>query len=127
MHNPYIPENITYVSRELRKNMTNSEKTIWEQIKNKKLWYKFLSQRPIYLYTENSWLDRYIIPDFNCLKLKLILEIDWNIHNVNETYILDNEKEKLLSQKWYKIIRITNNEIENNITKVLETIVASFP
>ncbi len=127
MVNPYIPELIKIAARDLRKNMTNSERIIWLDLKNKKIWYKFLRQRPLYLYTENSWLDRYVIPDFNCLNLKIILEIDWNIHNIDEIYILDNEKEKLLLQKWYKIIRIKNEEIENNLKYVIKKLVASFP
>ena len=107
--------------------MTESENIIWLEIKNKKLWYKFLRQKPIYLYTEYSWLDRYIIPDFTCLELKLVLEIDWNIHEKSDIFLLDREKEKLLIQKWFKIIRIKNNEIKNNITNIKKIIAASFP
>jgi len=76
MYNPYIPEIIKIVARDLRKNMTESEKLIWEKIRNKKLWYKFERQKPLYLYKENSGLDRYIIPDFICIELKLIIEIE---------------------------------------------------
>jgi len=122
-----IPDIIKEASRDLRKNMTKSEEKIWDKLKNKKLWFKFLRQKPIYLYTENSWLDRYIIPDFCYLELKLVLEIDWNIHTKKEIYLLDIEKEKLLIQKWFKLIRITNREILYNIDKVLEKIAASFP
>ena len=123
----FIPDIIKIVSRNLRKNMTNSEELIWKELKIKKLWYKFLRQKSLYLYTENSWLDRYIIPDFCCLELKLVLEIDWNIHNKEDIYLIDLEKEKLLNKKWFSIIRIRNEEIENNIQIVLNKIVASFP
>ena len=115
----YIPNIIKEISRKLRKNMTESEKIIWDKIKNKKLWYKFLRQKPIYLYTENSWLSRYIIPDFCCLEKKIILEIDWNIHNLKEVYLLDQEKEKLLASKWFKVIRISNYDIKNNLQLVI--------
>ena len=122
----YISDIIKEASRNLRKNMTESEEVIWKLIKNKKLWYKFLRQKPIYLYTENSWLWRYIIPDFCCLELKLILEIDGNIHDKNEVYLLDLEKEKQLKQRWFKIIRIKNEEINQNIEWTIKKIVASF-
>jgi len=108
MHNPYIPDIIKITARDLRKKMTESEKLIWFEIKNKKIGYKFERQKPLYLYTENSWLDRYIIPDFICIELKIILEIDWSIHSNNEVLELDIEKEKLLKQKWFKILRLTN-------------------
>jgi len=76
MYNPYIPEIIKIASRNLRKNMTESEKQIWQELKIKKLGYKFERQKPIFLYKEESGLDRYIIPDFICIELKLIIEID---------------------------------------------------
>jgi very-short-patch-repair endonuclease len=93
---------------------------IWGNIRGKKLKYKFLRQRPIYLYTDNNWFNRFIIPDFYCSELKLCLEIDWNIHNKKEIYLLDREKEKILFSSWYKVIRFTNNEILNNIDWVLK-------
>ena len=127
MYNPYIPEIIKITSRNLRKNMTESEKLIWEQIKWKKLWYKFERQKPVYLYTEDSGLDRYIIPDFICVKFKIVIEIDWNIHDLQEVLELDIEKEKLLKQKWFKILRLTNLEVKENLNNSLQKIAALFP
>lgn len=65
---------------------------------------------------------RYIIPDFCCYKNKIILEIDWSIHNLKEIYELDLHKQNLLKKMWFKIIRIKNETIKNNITKVIKTI-----
>ena len=127
MYNPYIPEIIKLASRDLRKNMTYSEKQLWEKIKNNKIGYKFMRQRPVYSYTEESGHDRYIIPDFICLKLKLIIEIDWNIHDIKEIYNLDREKELFLENKWFKIIRFKNKDINDNIDNVIRKIVALFP
>jgi len=67
-------------------------------------------------------LIRYIIPDFCCYKNKIILEIDWSIHNLKEIYELDLHKQNLLKKMWFKIIRIKNETIKNNITKVIKTI-----
>lgn len=118
-----IPDIIKIASRELRKNMTNSEKLLWEKIKAKKfLWIKFQKQFCLYLFTEDSWLDRYIIPDFYCSKYKLIIELDWNIHDLDEVYKLDKEKEKILNNFWYKILRFRNEEVDSDINEVLEKI-----
>jgi very-short-patch-repair endonuclease len=107
--------------------MTKSELILWEELKSRKLdWKKFLRQFSVYVYTENSWLDRYIIPDFICKEYKIIIELDWNIHDIEEIYLLDKYKEKLLQKFWYKILRFKNEEIKNNLEKVLNTIVASF-
>ena len=103
--------------------MTESEKLLWKELRNRKLWwYKFLRQFPIYVFTEKSWLDRFIIPDFVCKKYKLIIELDWSIHNVEEVYILDREKEKLLLQNNYRILRFKNEEVLHNIADVLKEI-----
>lgn len=55
---------ILETSRKLRKNMTESEIIIWSIIKWWNLWVKFQRQKPIYVFTEDNWLNRYIIPDF---------------------------------------------------------------
>ena len=123
----FIPDIIKETARKLRKNMTESEKILWEELKSKKVKYKFLRQKPIYLYTENSWLDRYVIPDFCSLEIKLIIEVDWSIHDVEEIYLLDKEKEKLLNQKWFKVVRIRNEEIKNDLSLIMSKIINSFP
>jgi very-short-patch-repair endonuclease len=103
--------------------MTEVEIILWERLKNRKLvWKKFLRQFPIYVFTENSGLDRFVIPDFVCKEHKLIIELDWSIHNLEEVYILDREKEKLLIQNWYKILRFENVEVLNKINYVLDRI-----
>lgn len=115
-----IPDVIKIAARELRKNMTESEKILWEKLKAKKFyWIKFQRQSPIYLFTENSWLNRYIIPDFICYENKLIIELDWSIHGLKEIYNLDLAKEKILKNLWYKIIRFENQEVFKNIDIVL--------
>jgi len=114
-----IPDVIKEASKNLRNSMTKSEVILWQYIKSWKLWVKFLRQKPIYVFTENNWLDRFLIPDFYCYEKKLIIEIDWSIHNLEEILNLDIEKEKLLNNLWYRVIRIKNEEINNNIKTVL--------
>ena len=117
-----VPDNITEIWRKLRLNMTESEKLLWFELKNKKLWIKFLRQNPMYVYTENDWLNRFIIPDFYCKEKRIILEIDWSIHDLEDILELDIHKEKLVNDLWIKVIRIRNEDILNNLTKVLNKI-----
>lgn len=84
-----------------------------------KLWIKFLRQKPVYVFTEDSWFDRFIIADFYSFDKKLILEIDWNIHDLEEIYELDNVKEELLKNLWFKVLRIRNEEIFEDVEDVL--------
>lgn len=121
------PDIIIETSRKLRKNMTWAEKILWEEIRRKKVLGRiFYKQKPIYLYTEDYWLDRYIIPDFVNLDSKIIIEIDWDVHKLKEIYSLDKYKEENLKKLWFKILRFTNNEIFNDILTVLNKIKSSF-
>ena len=123
-----LPDIIKNASRNLRKNMTLAEKLLWEKLKARKLeGIKFDRQIPIYVFTENSWLDRYVIADFISKEYKVIIELDWSIHDLKEIYELDKTKEELLKNIWYKILRFKNNDILSNIQKILTEIVSSFP
>jgi len=60
-----VPEIIKESARNLRKNMTDSEKILWENIRRWKIaWKIFLKQKPIFVYKEYNWFKRYIIVDF---------------------------------------------------------------
>ncbi len=122
-----IPGVIKEVTKKLRKNMTESEKILWNELKARKfINKKFLRQVPVYVFTEDSWLERYIIPDFLCREYNLIIELDGSVHNLKEIYELDEQKEMLLENLWYKIIRFKNEEILNNLHETLNKIAASF-
>ena len=117
-----IPDIIKLAARNLRNNSTPSEIILWNHIKNWKLGIKFLRQKPIYVFTENSWLDRFIIPDFYCFEKKIIIEIDWSIHDLKDVYNLDEQKEELLLNLGIQVIRFTNDEIKNNVSDVTRKI-----
>ena len=118
-----IPEIIKITARNLRKHMTLAEIHLWEYIRKWKILNKqFQKQKPIFVYEENSWLPRYIIADFYCPEKKLIIELDWSIHEVQEVLILDNYKEELLKNAWYKVVRFRNEEVFEYIEGVLEIV-----
>jgi very-short-patch-repair endonuclease len=76
--------NIKKHCRELRKNMTESEKILWDKLKNRKLsGYKFLRQHPI-IYKGDLKRLNYFIADFYCHEVKLAVELDGGIHNDSE-------------------------------------------
>jgi len=119
----WMPEIIKVTARNLRKNMTLTENHLWEYIRKwKVLNRQFQKQKPIFVYEENSWLPRYIIADFYCPENKLIIELDWNVHEVQEVLVLDKYKEKILKKAWYNVIRFRNEEVFGDIKWVLEKI-----
>lgn len=117
---------IKIACRNLRKNMTKSEVILWDNLKTWKIWKKFYRQKPIFVFKENSWLDRYIIADFYSPENKLVIEIDWSIHEIEEIYNLDKEKEELLKNRWFKVIRFENEEVFEGIESVIERIMRTF-
>ena len=101
---------IKYISRELRKNQTISEKVFWNLVRNKKmLGYRFLRQYVIKVGYENS--DRYFIVDFYCSKKKLVVEIDGKIHENQKEY--DNIRTKIINELGINVIRIKNDELND--------------
>ncbi len=117
-----IPDIIKQAARDLRRNMTGAERQLWSELKNEKIWYRINRQSPIYVFTEDFWLDRYIIADFYCPEKKLIIEIDGIIHDREDIYFLDREKEKLLLQAWYTVLRYKNDELLSDINWAIRKI-----
>ncbi len=62
------------------------------------------------------------IADFCCYKYKLVIEIDGGQHNQPENANKDIERGKYLNKLGYKVLRIWNNEINNNLEGVAERI-----
>ena len=97
----------------LRKNETKAEKLLWNKLKEKQFHgYKFRRQHPI---------SQFIV-DFYCHELKLIIEVDGKIHNKSENKEYDESRTAELEKYELKILRFTNDEIENDLEKVLKSI-----
>ena len=75
-------------ARELRKNMTESERLLWSELRGRKLnGYKFLRQHPV-LYKGNLISYNYFIADFYCFDKKAVIELDGPVHDYTEEYDL---------------------------------------
>ena len=99
--------------KELRINMTEAEKILWEYLKNKKLeGYKFRRQYSV---------DSFII-DFYCPKIKLGIEVDGEVHFTDEAKEYDENRSGFLSDFGIEIIRFKNDEVFNNVEIVLNRI-----
>lgn len=62
------------------------------------------------------------IVDFSCFKNKLIVELDGSEHAEDIARAKDEIRNIFFKNKGYKILRFWNNEIDNNLEGVLETI-----
>ncbi|MCR5484687.1 MAG: endonuclease domain-containing protein [Clostridiales bacterium] len=104
-HNPFL----TPYARELRKNMTKEER---------RLWYDFLRNSPV-KFSRQKVLGKYIV-DFYSAKLKLVIELDGSQHFKDEGQNHDARRDAYLKAYGLTILRIPNNEINNNFDGVCE-------
>jgi leucyl-tRNA synthetase len=111
--NPLYAKELVANARSNRKNPTESEDFLWQELRNSKLGFKIRRQH----YIGN------FITDFVCLDKKLIIEIDGEYHNDKDQKEKDDERTLVLEQKYfYKVIRFTNDEVLNDLKNVVSKI-----
>ena len=64
--------------------------------------------------------------DFYCHRLKLVIEIDGEVHAEESNQVLDLERETILKDFGLHIIRFTNYQVLNHIEDVLSDIRAKI-
>lgn len=95
-------------ARLLRKKMTPEELILWEKLKGKQIYNtRFRRQHPI-----NKF-----IADFYCHAVKLVVELDGEIHLQQKEY--DKERTLILKEFGIDVIRFSNLEIIRNIDIVV--------
>lgn len=100
------------LARQLRNNMTKEEKTLWYRYL-RDCGVRFLRQKPI---------GNYIV-DFYCPKLHLVIELDGSQHYLDKGIQYDSKRTDELKEYGIKaVVRIPNNEINRNLTGVVELI-----
>jgi len=114
-----MSETVTKIVRKLRKEQTDSEKILWNFLRNRKLdGVKFYRQFPIKFIFEKK--QRFYVADFYTNKNNLIIEVDGSIHE--ELKDKDRFRDYICDKLGYRVLRIQNDEINKNIDKVLEKI-----
>ena len=98
----------------LRANMTDAELKLWSYLRNNKLGVRFKAQHPIDLF----------IADFYCHQVKLVVEVDGSIHNLQADY--DEGRTEEIERFGIVVIRFANDEVIHHIDKVLISIQATI-
>jgi crossover junction endodeoxyribonuclease RuvC len=99
-------------ARRLRKDATEVEKLLWSKLRRNQLGAPFRRQEPILGFTV----------DFVCHDHRLIVELDGGQHA--ERIDQDARRTVVLQQAGFRVIRFWNNEVNDNLEGVLETILA---
>ena len=98
-------------ARSLRKGQTRAEQILWKALRNNKVCnLKFRRQHPF---------DNYIL-DFYSHKMKLVIEVDGEVHNDSEVALYDAARTKILNESGLTVLRFTNAAVETNLKKVIK-------
>jgi very-short-patch-repair endonuclease len=98
-------------AKELRRKMTPAEKILWEELRANKLGVHFRRQQVI----------QGFIVDFYCHKTGLVVEVDGDIHDLQNEE--DERREKVLSAMGLRIVRFRNDEVVKSLSAVVGKIV----
>lgn len=98
--------------RELRSQGTNTEKILWEVLRDNRAGYKFKRQHSI---------GGYIL-DFYCAEKHLVIEIDGGIHNSKAQKEYDLIRDNFFRDLNYQVLRLKNEEVENHLSVVIQKI-----
>jgi very-short-patch-repair endonuclease len=97
-------------ARELRRAMTPAETALWHELRANKLGVHFRRQQIIAGF----------IVDFYCHKADLVIEVDGDIHDLQQEE--DARREKALVEMGLRIIRFKNHDVLKNLSGVVEKI-----
>jgi very-short-patch-repair endonuclease len=94
-------------AKELRRDMTPAEKILWQELHANKLGVHFRRQQVIAGF----------IVDFYCHKTALVIEVDGDIHDLQQEE--DARREKVLSEMGLRVVRFRNEEVMKNLSTVV--------
>ncbi|MBE6768887.1 MAG: endonuclease domain-containing protein [Ruminococcaceae bacterium] len=99
------------LAKQLRKEMTGEERH---------LWYDFLRVHPV-RFSRQKVLGKYIA-DFYSAAAKLVIELDGSQHYEGHNIEKDTERTAFLEGYGLRVIRIPNNEVNQNFRGVCDYI-----
>jgi very-short-patch-repair endonuclease len=96
-------------ARELRHDQTYAEHWVWDVLRNRRLdGWKFRRQFPV---------DSYVL-DFYCAELKLVVEVDGEVHLDLRQAAHDENRDTHLTSIGCTVLRISNEDVIKNLDAV---------
>ena len=97
----------------LRKTETPTERMLWTKLRGKQLdGYRFRQQHGFGPY----------VLDFYCPALRLCIELDGSIHDLDDIKVKDEDRTAFLTDNRINVLRFRNEEVEQDIDKVINRI-----
>lgn len=98
-------------ARQLRKNMTDTERALWSQLRRRQLdGCKFRRQAPVGPY----------ILDFVCFERKVVIELDGSQHALQAAR--DENRTAWLQSQGFLVLRFWNHDVLSDMDVILEVI-----
>ena len=101
------------LARRLRREATTLEQALWQQLRDGRLdGFKFRRQVPLAGY----------VADFACFETKLIVEVDGPVHAREEQRLHDAERDRILRQRGFRVLRFDGETVLTDLDRVLGAI-----
>ena len=110
----HVNEAKVRIAKELRRAMTPEERMLWQRLR---------ANRLRGLHFRRQQVIQGFIADFYCHAAALIVEVDGPVHAEQADY--DCDRDKVLSQRGFCILRFTNEEVRTVLDHVLARIAAA--
>jgi very-short-patch-repair endonuclease len=106
------------LARELRKKQTSAEALLWQLLRDRQLLgFKFRRQHQFGDY----------VTDFYCREASLAIECDGAVHERNEQWQHDINRDAYMIGQGLRVLRFPNDQILNDTESVLEKISKHLP
>ncbi|MEX0782115.1 MAG: endonuclease domain-containing protein [Dehalococcoidia bacterium] len=100
-------------ARRLRRELTATEATLWEALRDKRLnGLKFRRQHPV---------GRFVI-DFYCADVGVAVEVDGDVHLSPVQRVADADRQRTLEDHGIQFLRFTNDAVQHRLNAVLSQI-----
>lgn len=109
---------LSELARELRKKQTSAESLMWELLRNRRLLgFKFRRQHQFGDY----------VADFYCRDARLVIACDGSVHEPNEQWHRDQNRDAYMIAQGLRVLRFTNQQVLNDTENVLREIAKYLP
>ena len=98
-------------ARDLRRKMTPQER---------KLWYGYLKDYPVKIYKQRI-IESFVV-DFYCASAQLVIELDGEVHILQEKQYRDDLRTERLQAYGLKVLRFSNEQVERQFSWVCQQI-----
>ncbi|MCW5854149.1 MAG: DUF559 domain-containing protein [Anaerolineae bacterium] len=109
----HVNSAVVGLAKQLRREMTPEEKRLWECLRGNRLGGRHFRRMQV--------IGGYIA-DFYCHSVGLVVEVDGKWHATQVEY--DTERDRVIAEQGIYVLRVTNDEVRQNLPGVIARIAA---